>query len=176
MPKEFRIARPSGPSKEYMALAHEKAGPGESSRYVVSSTEQVLEVHDHVLNRKLGARISSIITRPREPKPRTFASTAVRYDYSQIGIVDTPLGATFFSNSGTALVGLRRTLVTEEGEPLCYPRLGLLIDGTPTYEVIQQEIALMREVGKNERIIYRSLFPSHRGKTRNEIHNRPSHS
>jgi hypothetical protein len=164
------IRRPSVLSdtqQEYLDFALQKAGRWGTSRYVVPSTEQVLEVHDRIA--RGNARITTTVTRDREPTFH-YADRRRYFPYSQNGFFAVSGSGTFFSDTGEAkkFIG-GHALRTNEGVHLWYPRLEMLSGTQPTDQELAQDIALMKEVGKDDRIIFRAFLPSHRGKTLNEI-------
>jgi hypothetical protein len=164
---EINASYPSEIEEEFIDLARTKAGRNGTNHYVIPSTEQVLEVHDHV-TRGI-QRVTTTIIRDREPTHR-FADPYARFQYSQKGRLDRGTTSLLFSDAGVAIrIGTKRTLRTTGGMPLCYPRDAMMLSAQPTDEELAGDLALMKSLGKGDRIIFQAFFPSHEGKTRKEI-------
>lgn len=159
-----RLSQPSEVQLRFIDLAEKKASKLLSAHHYVLPTdgdvESILEVHDH-------GDIISTITRPREPQPTDESPTLV-FEYSQVGVIIRD-GYFSFSTAGiTRGQGSRENLILPQN-PRSLVCSSFTDPKSASDELLEREMRKMESVTKGQRIIFSSVFPSHRGKTREEI-------
>ena len=178
--REFSFRSSSDAQREYVGLARKRAGKLLHASYLIPGTEVVFEVHNHVelprdaqSGARRGVHVLSTIRHYRTAEATTIRPRREELQYTQQGVIFFDDEMKFFSDDGTAVrrdqMRHLETLETEGGS-LLYRYRPIMDDSeSPTDEALGRDNEVMRQLTKGDKIIRVSVFPSHIGRTRNEV-------
>lgn len=170
----------------YVDLVKKKAGRHNGEDYVVQTAEGEQIVETHVIRRGLPLRRriewAATVIRDREPLavPETDSTQDETFPFTRISWTPNTGGETGFSRV-TGVASRRRGSIDRPSEPSS-TGLGDTADrllsrveermigvGIPSPDEITEHMGLLRQVSKQDRIIYSSPYPNREGRTRREV-------